>query len=202
MHLTPFTSTRRTRSPPSSIEAQREAFASQNSRTASAKPSLTEGAPRMKSRPAALTPRAPAMPDEHVVRRTPPGARPGRAASARQRPIAARPAPASVKRRQRRADCPYPCKATAKPGTPRMGPRRSPGIWCSATVANPRTGPQTVRSSYHGCAPGGVPGYSLACRSRVSAAICSVRAVFCASIRVCCSDIVRSRSVSSVSRVS
>jgi hypothetical protein len=46
MHLTPFTSTRRTRSPPSSIEAQPGAFASQNSRTASAKPSLTEGAPR------------------------------------------------------------------------------------------------------------------------------------------------------------
>jgi pimeloyl-ACP methyl ester carboxylesterase len=35
-------STRRTRSPPSSHEAQREAFASQNARTASAKPSLAE----------------------------------------------------------------------------------------------------------------------------------------------------------------
>jgi hypothetical protein len=36
----------------------------------------------------------------------------GRARSLRRRTIGARPAPASVKRQQRRADCPYPCVST------------------------------------------------------------------------------------------
>jgi hypothetical protein len=84
---------------------------------------------------------------------------------------------------------------------------RAPTAWRRAspvTVARGHRRPPDTgdRCDYRGSAPGGVPGYSLACRSRVSAAICSVRAVFCASIRVCCSDIVRSRSVTSASRVS
>jgi hypothetical protein len=63
----------------------------------------------------------------------------GRAASARRRAIGARPAPASVTRRQRRADCPYPCVSTLASacGVGAAALLLSPA-WSSAALASER----------------------------------------------------------------